>query len=350
MEEHSKQSAPTITAVIPTFRRPRLLRRAINSVLRQSYPNFRIRVYDNASGDETRSVVESLEDPRISYVCHQTNIGAFDNFVHGLGQVDSDCFHLLSDDDVIFPHFYESAVEGLSRNSDAICFVGATVRAYADGTIIGAPVTTWRDGRYEAGESVMQALSKGQPEWTGIVFRSEVLSKVSFIDSKMGQAADTDFLFRVFGRFPIIASSLPCAVFLCHSDSLTMRGQLDSLWPGSYRVTETFEGLSSLGAPQKREARSLWLRYIRRIMYGAALKAALAGSYNQAAEAADILTDKLDGSREAFLVRIASTPHGIGPLARRTIRAQVQMRTWYRQMSSYNRRAPYALQVKELLS
>lgn len=44
---------PIITAVIPTYRRPRLLRRAIKSVLAQTYPHFQVCVYDNASGDET---------------------------------------------------------------------------------------------------------------------------------------------------------------------------------------------------------------------------------------------------------------------------------------------------------
>jgi glycosyltransferase involved in cell wall biosynthesis len=51
---------PLITTIIPTYRRPKLLRRAIKSVLNQTYLHFQVCVYDNASGDETAEVVSEL--------------------------------------------------------------------------------------------------------------------------------------------------------------------------------------------------------------------------------------------------------------------------------------------------
>ncbi len=51
---------PQITTVIPTYRRPKLLRRAIESVLAQTYPHLKVTVFDNASGDETPEVVAEL--------------------------------------------------------------------------------------------------------------------------------------------------------------------------------------------------------------------------------------------------------------------------------------------------
>ena len=49
-----------ITALIPTYRRPQLLHRAIVSVLRQTYTNLQVFVFDNASGDTTAEVVTKL--------------------------------------------------------------------------------------------------------------------------------------------------------------------------------------------------------------------------------------------------------------------------------------------------
>ncbi len=49
-----------ITTVIPTYRRPKLLKRAILSVLRQSYKDLQVHVYDNASDDTTEQVVADL--------------------------------------------------------------------------------------------------------------------------------------------------------------------------------------------------------------------------------------------------------------------------------------------------
>ncbi|RKX41747.1 MAG: glycosyltransferase family 2 protein, partial [Thermotogae bacterium] len=67
-----KISKPLITTIIPTYRRPKLLQRAIKSVLNQTYPHFQVCVYDNASGDETAEVVAEFakKDPRVKYYCH----------------------------------------------------------------------------------------------------------------------------------------------------------------------------------------------------------------------------------------------------------------------------------------
>ena len=78
-----------ITTIIPTYRRPQLLRRAVMSVLNQTMHNFKVCVYDNASGDETAAVVAEMaeSDPRVEYYCHSSNLGAINNFNHGMKHV-----------------------------------------------------------------------------------------------------------------------------------------------------------------------------------------------------------------------------------------------------------------------
>ena len=73
------ETTPQITTIIPTYRRPHLLRRAIQGVLNQTYSDFQVCVYDNASGDETAQVVAEFaaRDNRVKYHCHSQNIGAF---------------------------------------------------------------------------------------------------------------------------------------------------------------------------------------------------------------------------------------------------------------------------------
>jgi glycosyltransferase involved in cell wall biosynthesis len=53
-------SEPSVTTIIATYHRPKLLRRAIKSVLAQTYPHFQVFVYHNASGDETATVMRKL--------------------------------------------------------------------------------------------------------------------------------------------------------------------------------------------------------------------------------------------------------------------------------------------------
>ena len=64
-----------ISVVIPTYNRERTLPRAIGSVLRQTYQEIELIVVDDGSTDQTRSLIESMDDKRIRYV-YQPNQGA----------------------------------------------------------------------------------------------------------------------------------------------------------------------------------------------------------------------------------------------------------------------------------
>ena len=65
-----------VSVIIPTHNRSFLLKRAIQSVLDQTYPKFECIVVDDASKDQTPDVISSFEDDRIKYFLHEKNKGA----------------------------------------------------------------------------------------------------------------------------------------------------------------------------------------------------------------------------------------------------------------------------------
>lgn len=56
-----------VSVVIPVHERPDALRRALKSVLSQSYQHFEVRVVDDASKANILDVCEAFQDPRINY-------------------------------------------------------------------------------------------------------------------------------------------------------------------------------------------------------------------------------------------------------------------------------------------
>lgn len=50
-----------ITTILPTYRRPQLLKRAIESVLKQTMQDFNLYIFDNASQDETPEIVSKYQ-------------------------------------------------------------------------------------------------------------------------------------------------------------------------------------------------------------------------------------------------------------------------------------------------
>jgi glycosyltransferase involved in cell wall biosynthesis len=221
-----EDSKPLITTVIPTFRRPRLLRRAIKSVLAQTYPNFRLCVYDNASGDETPEIVAELAkaDPRIRYHCHSENIGAFNNFVFGMRQVDTQFFSVLSDDDVLLPIFYKTALEGFERHQDAMFSATGTVVMNEHGYVLDCAIRRWKAGFYANPERLLTMLRNAPPPlgWTGVVYRKEV------IDMVIGEGIpdvfeDHCFNLKIAALSPFVVTLDPGAILLMHNSCYTVQ-------------------------------------------------------------------------------------------------------------------------------
>lgn len=113
---------PLISVVITTFQRPRLLQRAIMSVLSQSYSNFEIVVVDdNFKGSierrETEQVVNAITDKRIRYLVHDSNRGA--NFARNTGLICSkgEYITFLDDDDEYFKDKLARQVEVAVENA-----------------------------------------------------------------------------------------------------------------------------------------------------------------------------------------------------------------------------------------
>lgn len=223
---------PLVTTIIPTYRRPQLLKRAIKSVLQQTYPNIQVCIYDNASGDETASVVAEIAkiDSRIKYYCHTENIGAGNNFLYGLEHVNTPFFSFLSDDDILLPTFYEIALNGFNNHPDAMFSATDVLHLYSGRVMKKTPLRKWTSGFYKPPHGLAAILENGYSEWTGILFKREVTEKIGFIDQEVGSASDLDFILRIASHCPFVVTKHLGAVF---DDSVSqVRSLSDTAWLG----------------------------------------------------------------------------------------------------------------------
>ncbi len=92
---------PQITVVIPTYNRAGLLGQAVHSVLCQEGVSHEIIVVDDGSTDNTREVVQDLQD-RIHYI-RQVNSGAPAARNTGLKQATGQSIKFLDSDDYLAP-------------------------------------------------------------------------------------------------------------------------------------------------------------------------------------------------------------------------------------------------------
>ncbi len=289
--------APTVTTIIPTYRRPALLRRAVRSALAQTYQQIRVRVFDNASGDETQAVATELAagDPRVAYHRHPANIGLMENFLFGMRAVDTQLFSFLSDDDVLFPGFYETAVAALAANPAAMFFAGSALEFSEAGDVLYAPLAYWpREGVFDPPEGALRMLGNRHPTWTGIVFRREVIDRVGVLDREAGSVADLDYCMRAAARFPMIVSFAPCAAYVSHPGS-SSAAETIALVPGFEKMIRNLAGDERIAARSRSELRRRLEAQVRGKLSEISVKSLVRGDAQGSRAAALLLRDQYHG-------------------------------------------------------
>lgn len=88
-----------VSVVIPTYNRACTLRRAVESVLGQSYENLELIVVDDASTDDTKAVLSSIDDPRMRVIAHDLNKGFAGALNTGVRNARSDYLAFQDSDD-----------------------------------------------------------------------------------------------------------------------------------------------------------------------------------------------------------------------------------------------------------
>ncbi len=122
-------SKPIVSAVITTYNREKSLRRAIESVLRQSYRDIELIIIDNGSTDGTKAVIQSYaKNYKIKYI-YQGDQGRYLNALNeGINVAKGKYIAILDDDDFwCDKNKIEKQVDFLEKNPDYVLVGGGLI-------------------------------------------------------------------------------------------------------------------------------------------------------------------------------------------------------------------------------
>ena len=113
----------TIDILLATYNGEKYLREQIDSILKQTYQNFKLIISDDCSIDETSKILKEYEkkDKRVVIYYQEENLGYIKNFEFLLSKVEHDLYMLSDQDDVWLPEKIEKSYEKLKNtNSDLV--------------------------------------------------------------------------------------------------------------------------------------------------------------------------------------------------------------------------------------
>jgi glycosyltransferase involved in cell wall biosynthesis len=195
-----------VDVIIPTYKRPVFLKRAIDSVLSQSHQgSFALVVDDNSDGDpfrmETEAVMrEYAENEKVVYLKHEVNKNGAAARNTGIRYSNADFIAFLDDDDFYLPNKVRTQLDVL-RNFDyswgGICC--NHVRRYNEFAYKAIRVEPKPEGNYcydfLSGQTSMPSST--------LLFRSEVFDKVGYFDESFQRHQDWEFLVRYFRHYKL---------------------------------------------------------------------------------------------------------------------------------------------------
>lgn len=107
---------PLISVIILSYNHDKFLRKAIESVISQTYKNLEIIISDDCSTDNSVNVINEYSDDRIIKVFNQKNLGAVINNNNALRMTNGEYIALLNSDDYWDPRKIELQVKFLEEN------------------------------------------------------------------------------------------------------------------------------------------------------------------------------------------------------------------------------------------
>lgn len=223
---------PDVSIIIPTYRRPARLTRAVESVCNQTYDQWELYVVNDAPDHDIVDVLPS--DERIKYIRHKENKGAPAARNTGIQMSEGPYVALLDDDDAWKPEKLERQVNHLQQLSSEYGLV------YTGADII-------RDE---------ELIKRRIPESTGDVFRvllhhnivisatplirRECFEKVGYFDTDLLSSQDLDMWLRIAQSYKMDAVTESLAiVYKCHGERISENSERK--YQGQRRILEKYE-------------------------------------------------------------------------------------------------------------
>lgn len=186
-EVQSAHRTPLLTVITVAMNSAKTLRRTVESVLAQSYPNIEYVLIDGGSTDSTLEIIHEYAE-RLSYWHTGRDRGIGDAFNLGIAASSGEVLCLVNSDDWMGPEQAEVAMAGLAKSRAG--FVFGNVRLYAED---GRQIAEMHgDARYR------ESIRAGMPRVNhpSIAVRRSVYEMVGLFSPRLRIAMDYDWLLR----------------------------------------------------------------------------------------------------------------------------------------------------------
>lgn len=111
---------PLVTVLMPVYNADVFLREAIESILQQTFSQFEFLIIDDGSSDNSVSIIQSYNDPRIRFIQNEKNSGISATLNKGIALASCELIARMDADDISYPERLQKQWEYFQKNKDVV--------------------------------------------------------------------------------------------------------------------------------------------------------------------------------------------------------------------------------------
>ena len=180
-----------ISVLLPVFNDAKYIKRAVNSVLVNSYSNFEIIVVNDGSTDSSLEIINSIKDERIK-VFNKSNSGLIETLNYGLKKCKNEIIMRMDGDDEIDKEKISIQLSSFYNSNSILLGTGGSIidNMSKFKSLVNVP---------ENNTSILKKMRKMQPSiiHASIMFYKDAIIKSGSYDEKFSVAEDYELFYRL---------------------------------------------------------------------------------------------------------------------------------------------------------
>lgn len=114
--------------LMPVFNAEKHLKTSVDSILNQTYEDFKLLIINDGSTDSSAEIVKEIKDDRVVFIENEVNMGIVKTLNRGIKMIDSEYIIRMDSDDVARPERIEKQIKYMDDNPNiAVSGTGTTL-------------------------------------------------------------------------------------------------------------------------------------------------------------------------------------------------------------------------------
>jgi O-antigen biosynthesis protein len=267
--------SPAISVIMAAHNAADFLQEAIDSILKQTYPNFEFLVVDDASTDETGEILSRCDDPRIRIFTNHEKLGPAGSRNRALRAARGPYIAIMDADDISLPHRLEIQIRFLESHP-YYALVGSSYYVIDRKNEVQRIVDVLTNS-----DAIQEGLL--QQNWFGhstVMMRKDAVQALSGYDEEYYYSHDYDLFLRMSEQFRLSNIGEPLCYWRSTPEAISARKKEEQRHYAERAVLAAIKRRKEIGAaPDKPLVSVIVPTYNRPDMLGETLQSILRQTY-----------------------------------------------------------------------